>query len=235
MEVQGMRLGLEGVEIKRGNWHLSAEGSFTEGVHLISGDIGSGKSTLALMMAGLFSAASGSVICDRVSSLMISFQFPEYHITGTTVGEECESWGLDPTVILSSINLEAKRYYDPFRLSRGELKRLHLACVLANQYDLLILDEPFSSLDVCEKQRICNILSGRSHGITILFTHEQAIFPRVGHIWEIEDGRLRYCGSPPEGLQTWHHIPPLIRTMVASGKIPMNLSPDDLIEVACRT
>ena len=235
MEVQDMRLVLNCAEVTRGDWQLSALGIFTEGIHLISGDVGSGKSTLALMMAGLMPAASGSVIREQVSSLMMSFQFPEYHITGTTVHEECESWGLDPATILSSIDLKEKENFDPFRLSRGELKRLHLACVLANPYDLLILDEPFSSLDVCEKRRICSCLSGRDRGITVLFTHEQTIFPRIGHIWEIHEGRLVYCGSPPDGLLNWRHAPPLIRKLIAAGKTPKNISPDDLAEAACAT
>jgi len=228
-----MKLVLDDVVASQGTWSLSAQGTFYEGLHLISGDVGSGKTTLALLMAGLFSAASGTVIRQEVSSLMISFQFPEYHITGSTLNEECESWGLDPDTILSSIGLTEKGEGDPFCLSRGELKRLHLACILAKQYDLLILDEPFSSLDVCEKRRICSLLSGRLRGITIMFTHEQAIFPRVGHIWEIHEGRLLYCGSPPDGLRNWQHAPPLIRTLIAAGKTPRNISPDDLTEAAC--
>jgi len=235
MEVQGMKLVLDDVKATLGTWSFSAQGTFDEGLHLVCGDVGSGKSTLALMMAGLLPAASGSVTREQVSSLMVSFQFPEYHITGTTVHDECKSWGLDPETILSSISLGEKRDRDPLRLSRGELKRLHLACVLANPYDLLILDEPFSSLDVNEKQRICNTLSSRSKGITVLFTHEQAIFPRVAHIWEIREGRLWYCGSPPDGLWNWHYAPPLIRTLIAAGKTPKNISPEDLMEAACMT
>jgi energy-coupling factor transport system ATP-binding protein len=235
MAVQDMRLELNCAEITRGNWRLSAQGIFTEGIHLVSGDVGSGKSTLALMMAGLLPPVSGSVIREQVSDQMVSFQFPEYHITGTTVNEECASWGHDPETILSSIRLSDKGDSDPFRLSRGEMKRFHLACVLANPYDLLILDEPFSSLDVCEKQRICRCLSDRSRGITVIFTHEQTIFPRVTHIWEIHAGRLRYCGSPPEGLLNWHHAPPLIRKLIDAGKTPKNITPDDLTEAACAT
>ncbi len=229
------RLVLDEVVAIREGWRLAAQGTFDEGVHLISGDVGSGKSTLALLMAGLLPATSGSVKWEQCSSQMVSFQFPECHITGTTVREECESWGLDPSTILPSTGLSGKGDADPFCLSRGELKRLHLACVLARPYDLLILDEPFSSLDAREKLRTCNILSGRSRGITILFTHEQAILPHVGHIWEIRKGRLEYCGSPPEGLRNWQHAPPLIRKLIAEGKTPQNISPDALKEAACRT
>jgi energy-coupling factor transport system ATP-binding protein len=235
MEVPGMKLILEDAGITRGDWCLSAQGTFTEGVHLISGDVGSGKSTLALMMAGLLPTTSGSIATEKISSQMISFQFPEYHITGTSVREECESWGLDPLPLLSTIGLAGKHDSDPLRLSRGELKRLHLACILAHDYDLLILDEPFSSLDVCEKLRICSILSGRNRGITILFTHEQAIFPRVGYIWEIRDTRLNYCGSLPEGLRNWQHAPAFIRALVAKNTVPLNISPEDLEAAACAT
>lgn len=223
-----MKITLDALRIARGDWQIAAEGTFTEGIHLISGDVGSGKTTLALALAGLGPATEGRIIPDSPGSRMISFQFPEYHVTGTTVAEECASWGLDPGRVLSGINMASKSGCDPLRLSRGELKRLHLACVLARDYDLLILDEPFSSLDVCEKQRICRSLSGRRHGITIIFTHEQAIFPRVDNIWEIRKSRLHSCGTPPDALADWEHAPAFIRALISRGRTPKNISPDDL-------
>ena len=42
------------VRAVREYWSLSAQGTFGEGIHLVSGDVGSGKSTLALLLAGLF-------------------------------------------------------------------------------------------------------------------------------------------------------------------------------------
>jgi energy-coupling factor transport system ATP-binding protein len=230
-----MRLELEELWASRGDWSIAAQGTFSEGLHLVSGDVGSGKSTLALLMAGLFPQSSGKVTREGISSVMVSFQFPEYHITGTSVREECTSWGLDPAAILPQVSLDGKEEQDPFTLSRGEMKRLHLRCVLSRNYDLIILDEPFSSLDVAEKQRVCSTLSARSGGITILFTHEQAIFPRVDHIWEIVGGELTYCGSPPGALRNWRHAPPLVRRLIDERKTPENISPDDLMEAACRT
>lgn len=233
MEVPGMRLVLDDVRITRGEWQISAQGIFTEGLHLISGDVGSGKSTLAQVIAGILPVASGAIIPENINSQMISFQFPEYHITGITVEEECRSWGLDSHSLLSSIGLEGMHNSDPLRLSRGELKRLHLGCILAHPYDLLILDEPFSSLDVYEKRRVCSILSNRTKGITIIFTHEQAIFPRVEQIGEIRNNQFYSCGSPPEGLRNWQHAPAFIRALIAKDKIPENISPEDLEAAAC--
>jgi len=230
-----MKLYFNAARASRRNWSLVADGTFSEGIHLISGDVGSGKSTLALMMAGLLSPADGSIVRDGISSIMISMQFPEYHITSATVAEECRSWGIDSDPILSGINLRNKRDASPLTLSRGELKRLHLACVLAKNYDLLLLDEPFSSLDAREKERLCEHLSKRSGGITILFTHEQTSFPRVDHIWEIQDGELLNRGMMPDAITRWEHAPALIKKIISAGMILKNISHLDLLEAVCRT
>ena len=230
-----MRLHLNAARASRGNWSLVAKGTFCEGIHLVSGDVGSGKSTLALMMAGFLSPSGGSIVRDGISSTMISLQFPEYHVTGATVAEECRSWGLDCESILSEINLKDKRTAAPLALSRGELKRLHLACVLAKNYDLLLLDEPFSSLDAREKERLCEHLSRRTGGITILFTHEQTYFPRVDHIWEIQHGELFDRGEMPGALTRWEHAPAMIKKLISSGSSLKNISHLDLQEAVCRT
>ena len=230
-----MKLHLNAARAYRDDWLLAAQGTFCEGLHLVSGDVGSGKSTLALMMAGLLSPAGGSIVRDGISSIMISLQFPEYHVTGATVAEECRSWGLESDPILSEVNLMDKRTTAPLALSRGELKRLHLACVLAKNYDLLLLDEPFSSLDAREKERLCEHLSRRTVGITVLFTHEQTCFPQVDHIWEIQHGELLDRGKMPDALTRWEHAPALIKKIISAGKILKNISHLDLQEAVCRT
>jgi energy-coupling factor transport system ATP-binding protein len=230
-----MQVMLDNVRFDRQAWSVSAAGSFTEGIHLVSGDTGSGKTTLALMTAGLLTPSKGSVEREGISLALISFQFPEHHLTGKTVRDECVSWGLDPSDILSQARLTGKDDLSPLKLSRGELKRLHLACALAKQTDLLVLDEPFSSLDCVEKERICKAISCRTSGITIIFTHEQEHFPRVDRIWEISEGSLQCRGSIPEALSCWEHAPEVIRTLIRQGKMPKNMTRDDIVEAACRT
>ncbi len=218
----------------RDHWSLSASGTFNEGVHLVSGDVGSGKSTLALMMAGLLPLCDGDIDREEITTSMLSLQFPELHVTGLTVAEECASWGVDPDEILDAIRLTEKKEAPPLSLSRGELKRLHLACVLAREYDLLLLDEPFSSLDCEEKVKLSTFIGKKSQGITVIFTHEQNILPRVKRIWEIADGTLVDCGTPPDAFTRWHRVPPIIKRLTALGSIPDNISPDDLLEAVCR-
>lgn len=172
---------------------------------------------------------------ENIASSMVSFQFPEYHITGATLKEECRSWGLDPRAVLTSLGMDDREDTDPLQLSRGELKQLHLTCILHKHCDLLILDEPFSSLDCARKHRVCEAISRQRHGITIIFTHEQSVFPRIDRIWEINSGALLDRGPLPEAFSRWTGIPPLIQRLIADNRIPGNLSPYDIMEAGCRT
>jgi energy-coupling factor transport system ATP-binding protein len=234
MGVPMVRITLNRVYAVRDHWSLSASGTFNEGVHLVSGDVGSGKSTLALMMAGLLPLSGGYIEKEEITTSMLSLQFPELHVTGISVAEECASWGVAPDEILDAIGLMEKKEASPLSLSKGELKRLHLACVLAKDYDLLLLDEPFSSLDCEEKVKLCARIGQKSQGITIIFTHEQDILPRVTRIWETVDGSLVDCGTPPDAFRHWRHVPPVIKKLTALGSRPDNISLDDLREAACR-
>ncbi len=235
MEVPGVRLVLENVVLQRQSWSLVASGVFTPGTHLVSGDVGSGKSTLALEMAGLQVPDSGTVTREGIQTALLSFQFPEFHVTGFSVAEECASWGLEPEDVLQRAGIAVQEDTPVLSLSRGELKRLHLACVLSREYDLLLLDEPFSSLDCPGKEEICRQLNARTRGITILFTHEQSIFPQIDHIWEIAGGFLGDCDEMPGALTRWQHAPPLIKRLLKTGKVPENITPEGIQEAACRT
>jgi energy-coupling factor transport system ATP-binding protein len=234
MEVPMIRFALNRVNAVRDHWSLSASGLFTEGVHLVSGNVGCGKSTLALIMAGLLQPSDGNIEREAITSTMLSLQFPELHVTGFTLTEECASWGIAPDEILDSVGLTGKKDISPLSLSRGELKRLHLACILANEYDLLLLDEPFSSLDCEEKVKLSARLGRKSKGITIVFTHEQNILPRVKKIWEIVDGFLIDCGPPPDAFTHWRNVPQVVRKLIDLGSVPDNISPDDFLEALCR-
>jgi len=228
-----MRISLDRACAVRDHWSMTASGTFDEGVHLVSGITGSGKSTLALMMAGLFPLSGGSIVKKEMSSCMLSLQFPELQVTGRTLEEECTSWGAPAGEILEATGLAGRTNTSPLSLSRGELKRLHLACVFSKDYDLLLLDEPFSSLDCEEKSKTCTTIEQKP-GITVIFTHEQEILPRVSRIWEIADGRLTDCGRPPDAYERWHHVPPAVKRLAALGSLPHNLSTRDIREAACR-
>ncbi len=114
-----MRLVLDQLLARHPHWSLAAHGVFMPGIHLVSGDVGSGKSTLALMMAGLGVPEGGSVIREGIQSTMLSFQFPEFHVTGLSVADECESWGLIPEAVIQKAGIDVLPKAQALSLSRG--------------------------------------------------------------------------------------------------------------------
>ncbi|MBP7411687.1 MAG: ATP-binding cassette domain-containing protein [Methanoculleus sp.] len=229
-----MRVDLEDTLLSRGPFTLRGSGSFDEGVHLVSGAVGSGKSTLALLLAGLLHPGSGSVRRQGITSALLLLQFPEYHVTCPTVAEEAGSWGLAPDDVLARADLAGRGDDDPFHLSRGELKRLILACTIMRDPDLLMLDEPFSSLDCAAKRKACRMIEERDRGITIIFSHERAVLPRVDAIWEMEGGTLTALGSVPGAIPRWRHAPPYLLYALDQGARPENIRLEDAREAICR-
>ena len=108
MEVPGVKLALDTVVLQRPSWSLVASGVFAPGIHLVSGDVGSGKSTLALEMAGLQVPDWGTVTREGITDSMLSLQFPEFHVTGFSVAEECASWGLETGDVLHKAGFEVR-------------------------------------------------------------------------------------------------------------------------------
>ncbi len=229
-----MRVDLKDLLFSRGSFCLRGSGTFDEGVHLVSGPVGSGKSTLALLLAELIRPGSGAVRRCGISSVLLLLQFPEYHITSPTVSEEIESWGLEPDPLLAQTDLSGRGDDDPFHLSRGELKRLLLSCMVMRNPDLLLLDEPFSSLDCIARHTTCGMIEGRNKGITIIFSHERATLPRVDAIWEMEGGTLKALGRVPEAIPRWRHAPAYLLYALEQGARPENVRLQDAREAVCR-
>jgi energy-coupling factor transport system ATP-binding protein len=234
VEGRPVRIHLDDIQVSRGAFTLRYRGVFEEGIHLVSGPVGSGKSTLALLLASLITPERGRIQMQGISSTSLSLQFPEYHVTSPTVAGEVRSWGLEPDSILSRSGLLDRPDTDPFHLSRGELKRLNLACVLAGDSDLLLLDEPFSSLDCAAKRKTCRMIEERCDGITILFSHERSILPQVDTIWEMRGGDLQACGPVPEAMREWQSAPQYIRYALSRGVLPANIRLEDAREAVCR-
>ena len=230
-----MRVSLRGAEVRRGDWTLFADGVFGEGRHLVTGPVGSGKSTLALLLAGITAPDSGTVLREGPGPLLLSLPFPEHHSTGATVGEEIASWGVAGEPILSAAGLGGRGLEVLHRLSRGELKRLHLACVLARQWDLLLLDEPYTALDCPAREVLSDRLSAPPAATTVIFTHARESLPRVDRLWEIREGRLMDLGPVREAVALWSSPPSYIRIARERGVIPENISERDVREALCRT
>lgn len=216
-----MKLGLDNLRVAAGAEELlfdvEAEGRLIG----LFGPSGAGKTTLLETIAGLRQAAGGRIVldgrvlCDGRRGLPphrrgIGYVpqdlalFPHLDVRSNLRYGMPASADRDRLPAISEI-LEITPFLGrlPEKLSGGEKQRVALArAVLANP-SLLLLDEPFSSLDHALKQRILpHVLRIRDEvGIPILYvTHSaEEIMQLCDHLIVIDRGRIASQG-PPSGL-----------------------------------
>lgn len=90
-------------------------------------------------------------------------------------------------------------------LSAGEQRRVHLAAAIAQQPQILILDEPTAYLDPLHQLQLLELISAMRHdrGVTVIFvTHDLNIAARYGdQLALIHRGRLAAVGQANEVLR----------------------------------
>jgi cobalt/nickel transport system ATP-binding protein len=197
----------------------------------ILGANGSGKSTLLRVLGGLYFAQSGAVAADgkqlteehfrdegfsfafrrRVS---LVFQNPDVQLFNPTVFDEVAFGPLQlrwsSAEIQTRVNdtlrlLEIAHLQDraPHRLSGGEKKRVALASVLVLDPEVLLLDEPTSSLDPRSRSQIIDLIVGwrGSNKTVITTTHELDIVEDIAdYCYVLQHGRVVAEGSAAQLL-----------------------------------
>jgi ABC-type nitrate/sulfonate/bicarbonate transport system ATPase subunit len=169
------------------------EGSFVT----LVGPSGCGKTTLVNTLAGLVEPTSGSVLRDgqavSPSDLSLGYIFQEARLLDwKTVGGNIEfaleaknvpeeEWDERIEYYLELVGLDDERENYPTRLSGGMKQRVAIARALATEPDILLMDEPFSSLDEITARQLREELLDiwKQEEKTILFvTHDlnEAVF-----------------------------------------------------------
>lgn len=89
-------------------------------------------------------------------------------------------------------------------LSGGQRQRVWIAMALAQQTDLLLLDEPTTFLDVSHQVEVLDLLTDLNHarGTTIVMVlHDLNLAARYAdHLIALADGRLHAAGTPEQVL-----------------------------------
>ena len=188
----------------------------------IVGPTGSGKTTLAQVLSGVMRPTEGEVLLDgrkvKRGKVGLSFQFPEEGFFEETVLEEV-SFGPrnldlpDPESsaeeALSLVGLDPQTFAprSPFSLSGGEARRVGIACVLAMDPEVLILDEPSAGLDPQGTRDLSEVLRSlhREGRTLVLISHdmdlvaelaERAVVLSDGEVWA--EGPVRELLSRPD-------------------------------------
>ena len=155
----------------------------------IHGPSGSGKSSLLHLAAGLIRPWKGSC---RVNTTRIGYAFQEPPLLPWMTVEENVRFiagrgdmargGDAPLRLLEKMGLARHAESHPAQLSGGMKRRACIACALAAQADLILLDEPFASLDPEWQTRVadCIMAETAQRGVTLLMVSHQ-LAPLDGH------------------------------------------------------
>ncbi len=147
-------------------------------VAALVGPSGCGKTTLLRIITGLDRDFSGVVNLPEHGKLGMVFQEPRL-LPWRTVEQNVrlgapEATDADLDVLFAALGLEAHRAHYPGELSLGQARRVALARAFAVKPDLLVLDEPFVSLDDALAERLRDELAAlvmSRRVTTLLVTH----------------------------------------------------------------
>jgi manganese transport system ATP-binding protein len=194
-------------------------------VTAVIGPNGSGKSTLLSAVAGLINPISGSieVFGGAGSSRRISYVLQttkvnealpisvrEVVMMGRYAGTGAYRWlsqddrdavaeAMDRTGITDLGNRPLSD------LSGGQRQRVFVAQGLAQEHDLLLLDEPLTGIDFPTAQAIDFVIHDElARGCTVVITTHDLSEAQVADNVILLSGRVVAHGSPPEVLTTGH-------------------------------
>ena len=180
---------------------------------------GCGKSTLLGVLAGTLKAASGEILYNGENPLQNRKIFQKYVgyvpqenplMDKLSVYDNLRFWYCDTdrsidedmkNGILKEFGLDTYRKYPVAKLSGGLKKRLSIACALAANPQILIMDEPGAALDIVCKEDIKRyLLKYRQEGGTVLLTsHEEAELLLCDRMYLLKDGVLSELLDKPVG------------------------------------
>ncbi len=160
--------------------NLSLEVARGEFVAVV-GPSGCGKTTLLNLFSGFLKPNAGTVICSaRVRTVYQHDSLFPWQTAAENIAMGLRESGdgersRQLAEMLRLINLEEFASHYPHQLSGGMRQRVELARALAGATDILLLDEPFSSLDYLTRLRLRRELARMLEELprtVVLVTHD---------------------------------------------------------------
>ncbi|MEU1484011.1 zinc ABC transporter ATP-binding protein AztA [Streptomyces sp. NPDC005752] len=184
----------------------------------VVGPNGSGKSTLLGVIAGVIQVTAGEV--ERRTDMRAAFVTQRSRaadVLPLTVRDAVAMgrWGRrglwrrltpkDLDVVETSmgrLGISSLAHRQLGELSGGQRQRALVAQGLAQEADLLVLDEPTTGLDAKAERLIADVLAEvTEEGVTVVqATHDLEVARSAGHVLLLQEGRLWAEGDPREVL-----------------------------------
>lgn len=183
---------------------------------VIAGETGSGKSTLLKIIAGLVQPDSGNVFYEGERVLGPDEKLIAGHKEIAYLSQHFElrnNYWVEDMLMLAN-QLDSEKTASIYRickiqhllrrktqqLSGGEKQRVATARLLMTSPSLLLLDEPFSNLNVAYKQLMKSVINDICTELNIsivMVSHDPAdILPWADHILVLKAGEMIHSGSP---------------------------------------
>jgi putative ABC transport system ATP-binding protein len=203
------------------------------------GPSGCGKTTLLSILCGTLLADAGEInvlgnalnaMSDRdvtrFRARHVGFIFQQFNLIPTLTSREnvgvplvIRSTPKDETrkrasELLERVGLADKQDEYPAQLSVGQQQRVAIARALVHDPDLVVCDEPTSSLDSATGHQVMELLgavAGDGQRTVVVVSHDPRIYGYADRMAEMEDGRIqRVLNSPNEieaahGSVRWEH------------------------------
>jgi len=212
LALRGLRQSYGDQEIVKGLSFSLARG----GIGCLLGPSGCGKTTVLRCIAGFEPVTAGEIVLngqivsapDRMlppEKRRIGMVFQDYALFPHLSVLENIAFGLRGLArgerdrraadYLAAVGLSGASGKYPHELSGGQQQRVALARALAPRPDLLLLDEPFSNLDVDLRERLgqeVREIIKRSNTTAVLVTHDQQeAFAIADEIGIMHDGEIK--------------------------------------------
>lgn len=192
----------------------------------IVGENGAGKTTLVKHVTGLLKPSTGKVLVDGIDTkasstaalskkVGVAFQNPDHQLFSESVEEEMafalRNFGFTTELVENRVSwglrlfgLEEYRKSSPLVLSGGEKKRLTLACILAWDPDVVILDEPTVGQDAIQKEKLAGTIKmlGSTGKTVIVVSHDiEFLWPIQPRVVVMKGGRILGDGPASRLMQ----------------------------------
>jgi len=189
----------------------------------VTGPIASGKSTLGLALTGLYPYI-GSIKIDGKElkdyseyerSQMISYLGHKPELLSDTIYNNITLGnGKDITSVLKDVCFDTDLASMPegqntlvgnsgIRLSGGQQARISLTRALLNKNKIIILDDPFSAVDMKTEEKIIeNLKNNYKQSLIILISHRLSSFSKIDQVIFLNDDKTANYGAHKELMNT---------------------------------